>query len=174
MSRRTPILLVVLLASVTPARPDVVARQGTNVDPEADRQRFESPMIVDLPWASLKELPDGGSHGYAEFLRYWCEDARLVGVRATRDRRGRKGDRIELAGGVQVEESFDRIARIEVVAAIGERVLARAEHARIDAEEEKVAPFRVRLDLAPGALAELDAAGDDAKLVVRLALRDNG
>lgn len=174
MSRPIPILLAAALATASPACPDVVARQGTNVDPKQDRQRFESPMLVELPWASLKDLPDGGSRGYADFLRYWCEDARLVGVRATRDRRGRKGDRVELSGGVEVEESFDRIARIEVTAAVGEHVLARAEQARIDAEEEKVTPFRVRLELASGALAELDAAGDEAKLVVRLTLRDNG
>lgn len=174
MIRPITILRVAALAAAIPAHADVVARQGTNVDPRENRQHFESPMIVELPWASLRELPEGNSRGYGEFLRFWCEDARLVGVRATRDRRGRKGDQIDFSGGIQVEDSFDRIARIEVSAAIGERVLARAEHARIDAEEEKVTPFRVRLALSPAALAELDAAGDEAKLVVRLALRDNG
>lgn len=173
MIRPTSILLAVLLAVASPAAPDVVARQGTNVDPRQDRQRFESPMIVELPWSSIAQLPDGGSHGYAEFLRYWCEDARLVGVRATRYRRGRKEDRIEFNGAIQVEESYDRLARIEVTAVVGERVLARADHARIDAEEEKVTPFRVRLDLTPEALAQLDAAGEEARLVVRLALLDN-
>jgi hypothetical protein len=174
MSRPITILGIALFAAAIPSYPDVVARQGTNVDPRENRQQFESPMIVELPWASLRELPEGDSRGYGEFQRFWCEDARLVGVRATRDRRGRKGDRIELAGGIQVEDSFDRIARVEVRLAIGERTLVVGEHARIDAEEEKVTPFRVRLDLPPATLAELDAAGDEAKLVVRLALRDNG
>ena len=138
------------------------------------KRTIESPMIVDLPWGPIGDLPEGGHQPFPEFLRYWCEDTRLIAVQAARGRRSRGAVRIEISGMIQVEDSFDRIARIEVSAVAGERVLARAEHARIDAEEEKVTPFRVRLDLPLSAIAELGAAGDGAKLVVRLALRDNG
>lgn len=169
----TTLLLATLLLD-PPAVSDVVARQGATVEPERNRQHFESPMVVELPWGPIGELPEGGRKPYPEFLRYWCEDARLIAVQATRGRRGRSAVRIELSGMIQVEDSFDRIARIEVSAAAGERVLARAEHAQIDAEEEKVTSFRVRLDLPHATIAELGAAGEEAKLVVRLALRDNG
>jgi hypothetical protein len=170
IQRALPAVVAALIATL-PLGAQVVAHQGEKAQ-APDVQEFPSPMVLELP-LELDRLPERSVRDLAQLSRYWCEDAHLVGVKLTAVKLGKKESRFEVSGFVQVRESYDRLASVRVELSDGQKAIAGASDDKIDAEEGKSRPFRVRLVVPEEKMQLLRQVGGAAKLILTLTLRNN-
>ena len=154
MTRGTiaPTLLMFVLAA-TPALAQVTAKQG---EARSDtRQRFRSPMVLEVPAGPLLALERGDSWSFPEVGNYLCEDAWLRDLKFKRTR-AREGElEYEVEGFILVADSFDREVAVHFDFLDGERVAGGGHKDRIDAEEQKTTRFWFKLYLAADAASAL-------------------
>ena len=160
-----------IVAAFAALAAQVVAHQGEKAK-EPEREKFQSPMVLEVP-LQLERLPAHAIRDLGKLSRYWCEDAHLVGVKLAAVKVGKKESRFEVSGFVQVRESYDRLANVRVDLTDGEHVIASGVDAKIDAEERKATAFRLRLEVPREKVELLERAGDAARLVLTLTLRNN-
>ncbi len=87
-------------------------------------------------------------------IRYFaCDSLSIIELNVSLDR-GRKASKVAFEGRFSVRESFDKWARLRVELLSGERVLAGGQKGPIDAEEEKLTPFKLTLEVPTAALDE--------------------
>jgi hypothetical protein len=162
---------VATVAAVVPIAAQVVAHQGERAK-QPEVEKFQSPMVLEVP-LQLERLPAHAVRDLANLSRYWCEDAHLVGVKLAAVKLGHKESRLEVTGFVQIRESYDRLAAVRVDLTDGDKPVASGSAPKLDAEEEKSTPFRVRIVVPEEKMQLLRQAGDAAKLVLTLTLKSN-
>ena len=147
----TPLLMLALAA--TPALAQVTAKQGeARID---SRQRFRSPMVLEVPAGALLALERGDSWSFPEVGSYLCEDASLRGVKFKRTR-ARQGElEYEVEGFILVADSYDREAAIHFEFLDGQRVAGGGSRDQIDAEEQKTTRFWFKINIAEDAASAL-------------------
>ena len=165
----TPLLLLALAA--TPVLAQVTAKQG-----EArteSRQRFRSPMVLEVPAGALLALERGDSWSFPEVGNYLCEDAWLRDVQIKRTR-ARQGElEYEVEGFILVADSYDREAAVRFEFLDGERVAGGGHKDRIDAEEQKTTRFWFKMNLTADAASALRSSSAPT-LRLTLELLQNG
>lgn len=147
-----------------------VARQGEKSDQVPEDRQFESPMVLEIPWEPIARLSEHTRRQYPGLAEFWCEDAHLIGLSVGRGKTTKRAARFEVEGYVAVRDSFDRIAHVRAEIVERGRVITAA-RVRLDAEEEKSTPVRIRLEAATEAIDQL---GDEAVLRITLTLEGNG
>lgn len=168
-------VLVVLVVSATSsgARVQVTARQGTTPDAVAAHQKFESPMVLEVPYSRLAAMKEREAVNLTKLAEYWCEDAHLIGVRVVKERVSKKRTEFLFTGYVEVRESHDRFAGVVGHLKAGEDIVARGSDQQISAEEGASTPFRFRIEVPAAGLEQLDAAGEEALLALALTLKND-
>lgn len=173
--KKTALLLILLLVHPAWLASQVTARQGT--PSESPLKEFQSPMILDLPLQSLRDLPWQALKDFKEVRTYYCDDlvlSQLVVVKKEDKHRGQpSGVRLEIRGSVSVRPSYDRRAILRFDAVKGEERVAMVQLSQISAEEGKTRPFAAVLRLPPGAFERLFAEGPEPLLRVTVTVHDN-
>lgn len=99
-------------------------------------------------------LGSEAKQGTVPKTRLFACDSLSVATLALAVKRSKKTATIDVDGVINVLESFDKWARVTLELVQGDRSLAKAVRAPIDAEERKTTPFSLRLQLSPEALDE--------------------
>lgn len=166
------LLSALSLLATTSATAQVVAKQGA---PRFDPAKiFQSPMILEFEAPRLQTLAPQTTWRIAEVGEYRCEDVWISFLNVRRADKGKKDERrFEISGSVAVAESFDRFVTLRLEVLDGETVIGAITKNRLDAEERKVTPFEVKLELDPRKGAAL-AAATAPKLRLTVTLAKNG
>lgn len=172
--RSVPTGALVALALLFPpwAAAQVVAKQGApRFDPD---KIFQSPMILEFEAPRLQTLAPQTTWRVADVGQYRCEDVWISFLNIRRADKGKKAERrFEISGQASVAESFDRFVTLRFEVLDGETVIAAITKNKIDAEERKVTPFDVEIELDSTKAATLAAAAAP-RLRMTLTLAKNG
>ncbi len=164
-------LTMIGMATTTLAQ--VVARQGPAVTHE-----FHSPMVLEVPLPNVTRYPIGALKALgSDIPNYRCDDVSLASLTIeVKKRSQRKGNSLvlEVAGGVQVPSSHDRLVDLTFIARKGDTVIGRASVVNLDAEEGRTTSFRTDITLDEVQLREAFAAEPYPILEMTVAVRDNG
>lgn len=172
MTRALVVLTVGMVWWAGSAGAQVTAKQGApRFDPD---KIFQSPMILEFEAPRLKTLAPQTTWRIAEVGQYRCEDVWISFLNVRRADKGKKDERrFEISGSVSVAESFDRFVTVRLEVLDGETVVGAITKNKIDAEERKVTPFDVKLELDATKSAALTAAAAP-KLRLTMTLTKNG
>jgi hypothetical protein len=165
--------VLAMIGMATAALAQVVARQGPAVT-----HKFHSPMILEVPLPNITRYPIGGLKTLgSDIPNYTCDDVSLPSLTVeVKKRSQRKGNILvlEIAGGVLVPSSHDRLVDLIFIAKRGDAVIGRASVLNLDAEEGRTTSFRTDITLDEVQLREAFAAEPHPIIEMTVTVRDNG
>lgn len=145
------------IGTFLPLSAQVTARQATPA--ENPKQHFESPMILEIPFPKILDIPKGSLRGIGVNLRnFVCEDTHLAGLSIERGRTRGKGDEavahFEFHVTARVGSTRDKEVVLLFTLVSGEQVLFKARSKRFEVEEERSASTQVKFNVPVTKLEE--------------------